>query len=73
MILEKINTKVKCDASGCNNFSVYKIVNKRFVFNGNYYLCKECMNELYGLIGKEITPKSPEPIYKKKGVKDEQN
>lgn len=72
MELEKINTKVKCDASGCGNVGEYKIVNKRFVFNGNFYFCKNCLIELYNLIGAHITPKSPSPIFKKKGVKKDE-
>lgn len=74
MEIEKLTTKVKCDASGCNNMSEYKIVNKRFVFNGCFYFCPTCLNELYNLIGQYITPKSPNPIFKSKGVKkNEQN
>ena len=51
--------------------TLYKIVNKKLVFNGNYYFCNKCLNELFGEIGKIILPKSPTPIFKKKGVKDE--
>lgn len=72
MLIEKIMPKIKCDASGCNNLSEYKILNKRFVFNGSFYFCKDCLNELYTLIGSQIVPKSPQPIFKKKGVKNEQ-
>jgi len=68
--VETSRTKVKCDASGCNQISKYTIVNKRFVFDGNVYLCENCMNELYGEIGKLFTPKSLKPIYKKGGKDD---
>lgn len=70
MLVEKTSVKVKCDASGCNNKSDFKIVNKRFIFDGNVYLCDKCMNELYGEIGKYMIPKNVKPIYKK-GGKDE--
>lgn len=71
MKLEKVEQKIKCDASGCNSLSDYKIINKRLVFYGNFYLCDKCLNELYGLIGGVVVPKSPQPIFKKKGVKNE--
>lgn len=70
MLVEKSKTKVKCDASGCNNLSDYTIVNKKFVFDGNVYLCEQCLNILYTEIGKFIVPKNLKPIYKK-GGKDE--
>ena len=70
MLVEKSKVKVKCDASGCSNPCVYTIVNKKFVFDGNVYLCENCMNELYGEIGKYMVPKNLKPIYKK-GGKDE--
>ena len=70
MIVEKAKTRVKCDASGCNNLCDYTIINKRFIFDGNVYLCSNCLNELYGEIGKFIKPRSIKPIYKKEG-KDE--
>ena len=71
MKLEKIDAKVKCDASGCNNLSEYRIVNKKLVFFGSFYLCKNCLNELYNIVGSVVVPKSPQPIFKKKGVKNE--
>ena len=67
MKVEKTKTKVKCDASGCLKMSDYQIVNKKFVFDGSVYLCEQCMNELYGEIGKYFIPKSLKPIYKKGG------
>ena len=70
MVVEQIKNKIKCDASGCNNLADYVIVNKKFVFSGNVYLCKGCMNSLYGEIGKFITPKNLKPIYKKGGKDD---
>ena len=70
MIIEKIKNKIKCDASGCENFSAYQIVNKRFVFDGSVYLCEKCINESYGELGRFVVPKSVKPLYKK-GGKDE--
>ncbi len=70
MIVEKTKHKIKCDASGCNNIADYTIVNKKFVFDGNVYLCKDCITALYGEISRYITPKSLKPLYKK-GGKDE--
>ena len=70
MIVEKVNYKIKCDANGCKNAADFAIVNKKFIFSGNIYLCKNCIANLYGEISKFITPKSLKPIYKK-GGKDE--
>lgn len=70
MIVEKSKNKVKCDGSGCQNLCDYTIINKRFIFDGNVYLCKSCMNELYGEIGKFMLPRNVKPVYKK-GGKDE--
>ncbi len=66
MIVERVKVRVKCDASGCNERSDYVIVNKRFVFDGNVYLCANCMNELYGEIGKYIIPKNVKPLYERR-------
>ena len=70
MLVEKSKARIKCDGSGCNNPCCYVIYNKKFVFDGNVYLCEKCLNELYGEIGKYMVPKSIKPIYKK-GGKDE--
>ena len=70
MLVETAKARVKCDASGCDNICNYTIVNKRFVFDGNVYLCEACLNVLYKEIGKFIVPKNLKPIYKK-GGKDE--
>ena len=70
VLVEKTKTKVKCDASGCGNFSEYQIVNKKFVFDGSVYLCDKCLNELYGEMGRFVIPKTVKPIFKK-GGKDE--
>ena len=48
MIVEKIDRKIKCDASGCDHLANYQIVNKKFVFDGSVYLCHKCLVELYG-------------------------
>lgn len=70
MNIEPTKVKIKCSASGCNNHSAYTIVNKKFVFDGNFYMCEDCIKILYSLIGSVLTPKSPSPIYKKRS-KDE--
>lgn len=67
MIVEKSKTKVKCDSSGCNELCTYTIVNKRYIFDGNVYLCDACFNELYKEMGKFVVPKNLKPIYKKGG------
>lgn len=72
MLVERAKAKVKCDASGCNNLCEYVIVNKRFVFDGNVYLCSDCMNELYTEIGKFMLPKNVRPIYERRN-KSEKN
>lgn len=71
MLVEKGKQRVKCDASGCNNIAEFKIVNKRFVFDGSVYLCEKCLNELYGEMGKYIIPKNVKPVYRN-GGKNEQ-
>ena len=65
MLVQKAKTKIKCDASGCDNVCDFAIVNKRFVFDGSVYLCEKCLNELYGEIGKFMIPKNVKPVYKK--------
>ncbi len=70
MLVEKTKAKVKCDASGCALHADYVIHNRKFLFDGNVYLCTGCINELYGEIGKFMVPKNVKPIYRK-GGKDE--
>ena len=67
MIVERAKTRVKCDASGCNNLCDYVIVNKKFVFDGSVYLSENCMKSLYAEIGKYMIPKNVKPLYKKGG------
>ena len=66
MNIEQTKVKIRCSVSGCDNRSTYTIVNKKFVFDGNFYLCDSCLKDLYSMIGGVLTPKSPTPIYKKK-------
>lgn len=68
MTVQPAKIKVKCDASGCKNKCDYVIVNKKFVFDGNVYLCTDCLNSLYCEIGKYIKPKNVKPLYKKGGL-----
>lgn len=72
MQIEKTKARIKCDVSGCGNISDYTIVNKKIVFDGNIYMCEKCFKELYRLIGEQLIPASPTPIYKKqnKGAKN---
>ena len=70
MTVEKLKRKIKCDVSGCKNQADYTIINRKLVFDGNVYLCANCLNNLYGEIGKFVKPKNIKPIYKK-GAKDE--
>lgn len=65
MIVQIPARKFKCDSSGCHNKSDYVIVNKKFVFDGSFYLCSDCLNQLYKEISKFITPKNVKPLYKK--------
>ena len=79
MDIEKTKTKIKCDVSGCNNLSDYRLIfsqkytkKMRFCKIINYfYICKNCLNDLYNLISPHIIPKSPQPIFKNKGVKND--
>ena len=70
MNIEQTKIKIKCSVSGCEERASYTIVNKKFVFDGNFYLCESCMKNLYSMMGAVLTPKSPTPIYKKRS-KDE--
>ena len=67
MVVEKALGRLKCDASGCTNLAKYTILNKKFLFDGNVYLCEDCISELYGEIGKFVVPKAIKPVYKKGG------
>ena len=67
MLVQKAKTRIKCDASGCDNICNYAIVNRKFVFDGSVYLCEQCLNELYGEIGKYMIPKNVKPVYKRGG------
>ena len=66
MLIEKMDKKVKCDASGCKSLADYKIVNKRITFNGSMYFCLDCLEELKCQLDRIVIPKSPSPIFKKK-------
>ena len=70
MNIEQTKVKIKCSVSGCDNHSQYTLVNKKFVFDGNFYFCETCLKEVYSMIGAVLIPKSPTPIYKKRS-KDE--
>ena len=49
MNIEQTKVKIKCSVSGCDNHSTYTIVNKKCVFDGNFYLCDSCLKDLYSI------------------------
>lgn len=66
MEIKKLSSvKVKCDFAGCNNMADYSIDLKRGIFGGTTDICKDCLSELYGLVGKFVVPQSPTNIIKK--------
>lgn len=75
MELRKITKKIKCDFHGCKNLSDYDLVFKKQIIGGTFHFCKECLNQMYSVIGKEVVPQSVKNIYRKKdkGVADETN
>ncbi len=68
MEIEKTKNKTKCDMYGCKNFSDYTLkLNKMFFAHTHF--CKDCLNNFYRLIGKEIVPKPVEPPFKVKKIR----
>lgn len=65
MELETITRKVKCFVPGCKAYANYHLEIKKNYFIGNHYYCKDCLNKMYALIGKEIVPPSIKSAYKK--------
>lgn len=69
IVKEKYN--IRCDMGTCRNVSKYAVEfddNKRH----NLHICSDCFNELYGIMGKELTPKSPENVVKKSVAKQKE-
>lgn len=65
MELKQINKKIKCDVPGCKHIAEYGFVFKKSFLPGNFYLCKECLNEMYSAMGKHVVPQAIEHVYKK--------
>lgn len=65
MELKKNERKMKCDIAGCKNISDYVFEFKKQFLAGNMYVCKNCMQQMYGLMGKELVPPSIKNVYKK--------
>ena len=66
MNIKDINIKVKCDMPNCKNNAVIKIEKEGFFRSSGVFICKDCMNDIYKVIGKRVTPKSPDNMLNKK-------
>ena len=80
MELVKMSVKQRCDLGMCKNVAEYAVspdlAGPRLPWRkeaGGLYLCRECMEKLYELFGKEVVPKSPDSLIKKAEKRREQN
>ena len=80
MELVKLKVNVRCDFGQCKNLATYAVtpdLSRPHVpwrrESGGFYLCRDCMEKLYELIGKEIIPKSPDSLIKKAEKRRELN
>lgn len=59
MKLEKVTTKCKCDIGLCKKDAQYAISGEGVISRRKVYMCSECAEQIYSLLGKEFVPKSP--------------
>ncbi len=62
-MLQKTETKTKCDVRDCKNLAVCFIPSKGRP--GRFYLCKDCVDALCKSVISARTPKSPKNTIKK--------
>ncbi len=67
MQVRKLSVKTKCEMPMCKNDAAYQFSADSGDRRNSLNLCENCMRELYGQIGKIITPKSPKNVFNKKG------
>jgi len=72
MKIVDVNYKIKCDIPNCKELACVKVEKSGFLKTAGFYLCKECMVELYKELGSRIVPKSPDNMLNKK-IKGEVN
>lgn len=68
MQVSKTGVKTKCEMSMCKREAVYQFCLDNGDKRNSLNLCENCVKELYGQIGKILTPKSPKNMLNKKGV-----
>lgn len=65
MKIERINTNQLCKMQDCTDVAQYSIlINKKFL-PIKLNICQKHLKEIYGIIAKQLTPKSPKNIIKK--------
>lgn len=55
--------KIKCDVHGCMNDADYTFPHK--TRSGKFFICKNCLKQLYAESAVLFTPKSPQNTIKK--------
>ena len=66
MNLKELSGKVRCDMPNCKNIASYKIEKEGFFRGSGFFVCKDCMEEMYKLFATKITPKSPNNMLNRK-------
>lgn len=70
MQVNKLSVKTKCEMPMCKNYAAYQFVADGGDKRNSLNLCEDCIKELYGQIGKILTPKSPKNMLNKKSTKE---
>lgn len=70
MQVQKLSVKTKCEMPMCKNNAVYQFCADNGDKRNSLNLCEDCVKELYGQIGKLLTPKSPKNMLNKKSLKE---
>lgn len=66
MQVRKLGVKTRCEMPTCKNTAAFQFVAENGDSRNSLNLCEDCIRELYGQIGKILTPKSPKNILNKK-------
>ena len=66
MQVQKLSVKTKCETPTCKNNASYQFCLDSGDKRNSLNLCEDCMREIYGHIGKILTPKSPKNMLNKK-------
>lgn len=65
MDLKSATKKMKCDRPGCKNKAEFVLEFKRNFHVGDLYFCKDCLSQMYTLMGNKLVPSSIKNVYKK--------